>query len=244
MSLQLWKPYQFLKDSSKPLIFNEIEQYYDPMSKSYRPFVIFYDDKNDCYYYLKCRTKTNFNNKLEGIEVLVPKSNATEPEAGLLFNDSYVDCTQIFKINGPLLESLVDMKHVGNFYSQEIADVDKKAILDTMFSNIMQVPPNLSIIEVSNKNNFLSAESLYLSPKKCEEVKRKLEQDIYPAEYAKDIEYFKSEKNDKDIQSNNRYNAGIKFCETFLNEYFPEDIQEFRQIQNLPPTGQGGFGQC
>ncbi len=105
------------------------------MSKSYRHFVIFYDDKENCYYYLKCRTKTNFNNNLEGIEVLVPKSNATEPEAGLLFNDSYVDCTQIFKISDNLLESLVDIKHSSNFYWQEISNIDKKAILDTMFFN-------------------------------------------------------------------------------------------------------------
>ncbi len=88
----------------------------------------------------------------------------------------------------------------------------------------MQVPPNLSIIEVSDKNNFLSAESLYLSPKKCEEVKRKLEQDIYPTEYAKDIEYFKSEKSTRDIQSNNRYKNSIEFCEMFLEEYFPDDV--------------------
>ena len=60
--LQLWKPLLMLKDKNNLVIFDEIGLKI-PENKGFRPFVIFYDDKEDCYYYLRSRGAWTINFK-------------------------------------------------------------------------------------------------------------------------------------------------------------------------------------
>ena len=59
--LELWKPLLVLKDKNNPVLFNEIGFKYNNPNKNLRPFVIFYDDNDDCYYYLKARDAIDNN---------------------------------------------------------------------------------------------------------------------------------------------------------------------------------------
>ncbi|MDW2906576.1 hypothetical protein R7V41_03040 [Mesomycoplasma ovipneumoniae] len=70
------------------------------------PVIIFYDSKDNYYYYIKARdarlTDWRLKKRIDG-EVLIPKSN--KPNT-LFTNDFYLDCSQIFYIHGSQLDEL------------------------------------------------------------------------------------------------------------------------------------------
>ena len=63
------------------------------------PFVIFYDDYEDCYYFLKARGATYFNYENKKIETKVKYDGEIlvyeSTNEGLFKKPSYVDCSQI-----------------------------------------------------------------------------------------------------------------------------------------------------
>lgn len=165
--LELWKPLLLLKNKNNPVLFNEIGFKYDNPNKNLRPFIIFYDDSEKCYYYLKARDAiiTNQNHpkygqykkKFKGELLIKPSLN------GLLTKDSYVDCSQIFKMQIQELESLIDKDSFIFKQTTQLSDFYIKEIKDMIKFCVMQIPPYLSIIEVKiNENNGTYAKSLYL----------------------------------------------------------------------------------
>ncbi len=92
---------------------------------------------------------------------------------------------------------------------------------------------------MNNKQEYI-AQSIYLSPQKILMVQDKLASDVYPSEYTKALEYFKSEKSDIDVLSNQRYLNGISFVKEMLNTlqnssdcFSNRDlVQEFIRIQS------------
>ena len=227
--LELWKPLKTLNDRNNPVIFNELGQGYFG-DKSLRPFIIFYDDKEDCYYYIKARTLKQFS-KIQKGEIIIKQTISSE---GLFTNDSLVDCSQIFKCERQLLESLIDTNDKLYKSTFILPDNDIKRILESINENIMEIPPYLSIVEVKldNKDNTYG-ESLYLCDEKYLDVEQKIYDDIYNGDDIHDLTDLKSNINDKYSFQRNRYNTGINFCKMFLNEYFPNEIEEFIKIQDL-----------
>ena len=238
--LDLWKPIKTIK--SKPIIFTETGMYYDQKNyfNNYRPFVIFYDDKEDCYWYLKARDafddfgnpKFNTNTLNNSYKEVLIKS--THKKNSLFTKDSLVDCSQIFKIDASLLEKIIDYDDI--LYKQtqplELENIEK--ILNKIADNIFEVPPYLSIVEVYSdrsyyiENNTFSTmygDSIYLHPSKYEYLKNQY--------FNGDIEIPKN-KTIKDFEFNDsKLKEAIRFCEMFLKEYFPDKLQEFRKAQGI-----------
>ena len=82
--LELWKPLLILKNKNNPVVFDiagnkfsdePINNYIRPEVDNNHPFVISYDDKEDCYYYLKARGAWDYNK-----DKLKPKFNQFEIE--------------------------------------------------------------------------------------------------------------------------------------------------------------------
>ena len=227
--LELWKPLKTLNDRRNPVIFNELGQAYLG-DKSLRPFIIFYDDHEDCYYYIKARTLKQFS-KIQKGEIIIKQTISSE---GLFTNDSLVDCSQIFKCERQLLESLIDTNDKLYKSTFILPDNDIKRILESINENIMEIPPYLSIVEVKmdDKNNTYG-ESLYLCNEKYLDVEQKIYDDIYNGDDIHDLTDLKSNKNDKYSFQRSCYNTGINFCKLFLEEYFENEIDEFNSLQGL-----------
>lgn len=227
--LQLWKPLKTLNDRHNPVIFNELGQGYFG-NKSLKPFLIFYDNNEDCYYYAKARTLKQFS-KIQKGEIIIRQTISSE---GLFTNDSLVDCSQIFKCDRQLLESLIDINDKLYNSTFILPDNDIKRILESIIENIMEVPPYLSIVElkIDDKGNTYG-ESLYLCDEKYLEVEQKIYEDIYNGDDIHDLTDFKSNIKDKYSFQKSRYYVGINFCKMFLNEYFPKELNKFIEIQNL-----------
>ena len=246
--LELWKPLLVLKDKNNPVIFDELGFKYSEfinetdktnfkkIISNNHPFIIFYDDKQDCYYYLKARGAYKFGTKQLRTkmksEVLVNESAYD----GLFSKDSYVDCSQIFKCNRELLESLVDIDNELYKNTHILGKYDITNILDTLKDNIFAIPPYLSIIEVKidDKGNTYG-ESLYLCEEKINDI-----YDYYSfkgadltIEFEDYLKCLSSNKNSEFRQEKNRFNNGINFCKLFLEEYFEDEIEEFNKIQGL-----------
>ena len=233
--LELWKPLLVLKDKNNPVIFDDLGFKYE-RDKSLRPFIIFYDDKQDCYYYLKARNaeyqdfktkQTKLKKQFKG-EIFVSQS-----DFGLLSKDSYVDCSQIFKCNRELLESLIDVEDELFKITNELFDFDKSEIKDKIKECIFEIPPYLSIIEVKMDNQGNTyGESLYLCDEKLDYYNEELDFYVEIASNFK-LKQFLSNKSNYSSWSNNRFNNGIEFCKMFLNEYFPNEIDNFAKVQEL-----------
>ena len=242
--LTLWMSLKIKENNNRfnPVIFDELGGIISN-NKGLRPFVIFYDDKQDCYYYLRARdayirdkrTKELIRKKNYKYEVEVH----THSESKLFSKDSLIDCSQIFKCNRELLESLVDLeseyytqtKILDQYYIEELKNNLKDAIFE--------IPPYLSIIEVKmdDKGNTYG-ESLYLCDEKL---------DLYIEKDNIGVIDFYYDYNDLDINNlisiksnnaytNQRFNNGINFCKLFLEEYFENEIDEFNKLQGLDKT--------
>ena len=239
--LELWKPLKLKENANNfnPVIFDELGGII-PNNKGLRPFVIFYDDKEDCYYYLRARdayirdkrTKELIRKKNYKYEVEVH----THSESKLFSKDSLIDCSQIFKCDCELLESLVDLESEYYTQTKKLDQYYIEELKNNLKAAIMEIPPYLSIIEVKvDDQGNTYGESLYL----CEE---KL--DLYIEKDNIGVIDFYYDYNDLDINNlistksnnaytNNRFNNGINFCKIFLNEYFPNELEEFIKIQDL-----------
>ena len=115
-------------------------------------------------------------------------------------------------------------------------DIDIEDIKNLLFEAIFEIPPYLSIIEVKmdDKGNTYG-ESLYLCEQKINEkfdLANLLGVD-FNEEYEQKLLDLKSNKNDIRSRVKNRFNNGIEFCKMFLNEYFPNEIQDFAKVQEL-----------
>ena len=242
--LTLWMPLKIKENNNRfnTVIFDELGGII-PNNKGLRPFVIFYDDSQDCYYYLRARdayirdkrTKELIRKKNYKYEVEVH----THSESKLFSKDSLIDCSQIFKCNRELLESLVDLeseyytqtKILDQYYIEELKNNLKDAIFE--------IPPYLSIIEVKvdDKGNTYG-ESLYLCDEKLDLYIEKDNVgviDFYYDYNDLDINNLISTKSDN-AYTNQRFNNGINFCKLFLEEYFENEIDEFNKLQGLDKT--------
>jgi hypothetical protein len=167
-----------LKDKLNPVLFNEIGIKYATkwgQEKGFRPFIIFYDNKNDTYWYIKARGALNKNTKynkseykkIEKAEILIK-----EADEGLFKKESYIDCSQIFQIDADLLESLVDKE--SKLYSEtSILNKDQQnLILNKINDCVNEEPPYLSILEVYKMGDELKGVSIYLCPEKHEYLEK------------------------------------------------------------------------
>lgn len=237
MSIQLFRPLKML--TGKPIIFNEFCHYLDPEHKSYRPFIIFYDDKQDCYYYLKARDARKSDGSLKTIynmdspyfrgEVFI---KGTNEKYSLLEKDSLIDCSQIFKIDRDYLEMIVDTNHITYKKTNQLKDQDINKILEGVATCMLQVPPYLSIIEVSPAEKcFPVADSLYLCPEKLTDTNY-----LYDRGWI----FIKDGLKPQDFElTTEKLEYAKDFCRMFLNEYFPEEIENFENLQDISYS-QGG----
>ncbi len=241
--LELWKPIKPLNDKSRPLIFNELGQSYGG-NKSYRPFIIFYDDIDDSYYYIKAQDKFYKDGRVKQIRKGEIEIKQTISSEGLFTKDSYVDCSQIFKCDRELLESLVDKEDKLYLSTFKLPENDIMRLKETILDCIFAVPPYLSIVEVKlDELNQTFGESLYLCDEKFDEVLNKIHSDYYDDDNIHDINDLVSSKDAKFSFQRARFNNGINFCEMFLNEYFPNLLEEFKNVQELDNNEQQNSGQ-
>ena len=241
--LELWKPIQTLKEENNPVIFDQLGFKYTTKyskQKSIRPFVIFYDDKEDCYYFLKSQSahySANHPNKNIAGQLKIPKKGEVlisySEDGGLFKKDSYVDCSQIFKCNRELLESLVDKECDLYKYTNKLKEPQINKILVEMCNCIFEIPPYLSILEIKlNEQEETYAKSLYLCDEKLDDELMKLDDYDLEANGIDADDYYSNNLSFSNA-NNIRYNTGINFCKMFLNEYFPNEIEEFIKIQDL-----------
>ena len=120
--------------------------------------------------------------------------------------------------------------------THKIGNYDKTNILDTLKECIFEVPPYLSIIEIKtdDKGNTYG-ESLYLCDEKIdywEDFYSSVGADL-TVEFEDYLKCLSSNKNSEFRQEKNRFNNGINFCKMFLNEYFPNEIDNFAKVQEL-----------
>ena len=155
---------------------------------------------------------------------------------GYLKKRIYVDCSQIFKCDRELLESLVDLDNDLYKQTKKMRDIEIEDIKNLLFDAVMDVPPNLSIVEVKiDENGNTYGESLYLCQQKIDEkfnFANFLGVD-FKEEYEQKLLDLKSTKSDIRARVKNRYNNGVEFCKMFLNEYFPNELGRFYLSQGL-----------
>ncbi|WP_391592066.1 hypothetical protein MCAV_02310 [[Mycoplasma] cavipharyngis] len=129
------------------ITFNELGK-----SLDHHPIIIYYSEVKQEYYYLKIRSARDDAGNLKKIknkEIFVPK-NSNEKQ--LLYKDSYVDTTKIFKIKKEELDQNVDLEEV--CYIEKIDPVYGLLIYDTLIENLKQQPPLCSLITVSFNQNI------------------------------------------------------------------------------------------
>ena len=239
--LELWKPIKVKKDNDSnikgPVIF---DVFGDVIPKPYRPFIIFYDDQQDCYWYLRARSvlgrKKVVNQEAQTVETVSFERTQLDTEIkckysdeGLFREDSYVDTAQIFKCNREVLEELVKNDELYD-ETRNLNKLYKYQILEQLKDNIFEVPPYLSIVEIGvDKNNHTYGESLYLNE---DLMDREMPIDRDGSILISSPEAFLS-RNKKNSFEQERFMEGIQFCEMFLKEYFPEELDEFRNLQDL-----------
>jgi len=224
--LELFKPLKILKDSLNPVLFNEAAIAYPDnssgFSKGLRPFVIFYDEKNDTYWYIKSRDaiatnkKYKYKYKFKG-EILIKEANT-----GLFEKESYVDCSQIFKIEANLLESLVDKEADLYEKTRVLNENQQKIILNKINKFVNEEPPYLSIIEVYKVGDKLKANSLYLCPKKFKDLEKKSEDDDWDDWVCKLL------YNAESLQYGEEYHNAIDFKKKFQEKCFPTQSSKMK----------------
>lgn len=235
--IKLWTPLEVLREEKKSIIFDEACNRYNPEIKSFRPFVIFYNEKENSYYYLRARraygkdknTKKPYLKRKNSEEVTIKPIKGSK----ILYKDSYVDCSQIFKMDKESLESILDPICFEKQNQQTIANEDIQKIKNKLKECIMQVPPNLSIIEVSldKQTNQTKAKSLYLCNDKVDWLIDENDYGLgqHPIEF---FNKFKSDKNGSEDERN-RFIDGAYICLQIINEYFPECYNRFWKDQEL-----------
>lgn len=225
----LWKPFKVIKSKENPVVFDELCSKYGN-DKSFRPLVIFYDEKTDNYYFLKVRAafisdnsvnppKVYQKEQLKG-EVLVPCS--TEKN-GLFSKDSYVDCSQIFIMKKNELESLVDFNSDEFKKTKKLSDKYICEILNSIKNCLYEKPPYFSILKIFiNSSGITESKSLYLCDQKISEILSR-KKDI---KNKTNLSEFFSNNNSNSL-SQNRFQNGINFCSKFLDKYFPNEKEKF-----------------
>ena len=217
--LELFKPFMELNNKSNPIIFNELgfDLEFKGKTKGIRPIIIFYDKKNDNYWYIKSRdalNKKNTNKKKFKGEILIEKSNI-----GLFKKDSYIDCSQIFKIDAYLLESLVNKNHKMHNQTSVLEKNQQELILNKINNYLNQEPPYLSIVEVYKEKDKIKGSSLYLCPEKYNFLEESQKESI---EYKNRLYEAKSNKD------SDKYLEAIEFKENFQEEYFPSQFSKMK----------------
>lgn len=125
-----------------------------------RPLIVFHDDEvSDKYFCLKFRAAKDslgqFKKKYPG-EIFVGKSDATY---SLLTKDSYVDTTQIYRIDSAILDNLKDQKV---YLHTKFLDKDTiKQVYENLLENILEEPPLISICDVNGDQNSWKPEMIY-----------------------------------------------------------------------------------
>ena len=122
-------------------------------------------------------------------------------------------------------ETYIETRILPDFYISEI--------LDKIKEQIFEVPPNLSIVEVQlDNNNNTIGKSLYINETKLNNYANDFDEydEINTNIF---LEQLISTKSSYSSWSNKRYNNGIEFCKMFLNEYFPNEIDNFAKVQEL-----------
>lgn len=113
------------------------------------------------YYYLKCRSAIDLNDKLKTKhfnEVLIHK-NFDNPNK-VLYKDVYVDISHIFIINQGDLEKLL-INHKKMFiWGDELKIDDLQNIGLKMYENLTLNPPLITIVETIIENNNLNFKTL------------------------------------------------------------------------------------
>jgi len=219
--LELFKPLMMLKDKMNPVLFDEIGIPYTNKwgkEKGFRPFVIFYDNKNDVYWYIKARDALNRDLKYnknkykteEKGEILIK-----EADEGLFKKESYIDCSQIFQIDAELLESIVDKERILYKQTSILSKDDQDIILNKINECFNEKPPYLSIIEVYKMGDELKANSLYLCQEKYENLTDLSESQKWTSLMCDLLYKAKTDEyDDKWIEAND-------FKKKFQEKYFP-----------------------
>ncbi|MGZ9755512.1 Mbov_0400 family ICE element protein [Mycoplasma sp. 246B] len=177
----------------KPITFDRFEEDY-----GIHPVIFFYSDLTGSFYYLKSRSaynKKQIQRKPYEYEVLIKKLGN-----GLLYNDSYIDTTQIYKLN------------IAKEDLYKVFEKDSVLFLDTEYFNIDDIDEIYSQLYRNLKNNppFVSISQIYFYD---EEVKSRT---LYSHQNFLDMELntYKSKSNisvEQIIQKQELYNEIINY---------------------------------
>ncbi|WP_025755711.1 Mbov_0400 family ICE element protein [Mycoplasmopsis cricetuli] len=149
----------------------------------HKPIIIFHDDFNDKYYYIKARSAydgNGFKKKPYQGEIFVPTANK-----GLLTKDSYVYTTQIFSIKRIDLEKIVNKDSHTFLTTRNFSKNQIREISQSLMNNLRKDMPFVSWIEVKLDDNNKPISTL----KYCHEsYVREITKDIMNVEQKQEIE--------------------------------------------------------
>ena len=134
------------------------------VNKEERIFIIFYDEKNYTYWYIKSQDAywDEELTKPEKGEILI------EDSIGLAKKALYIDSSTIFVIDADLVESLVDKNLDEDNENYLLNKEQQELILNQMNGFFNQEVPYLSIVQVFKIGDRLKGISLYLCQEKYE----------------------------------------------------------------------------
>ncbi len=237
IQLPEWKPIILLNNN--PVLFDALERKYSEeygKRKGYLPIIFYFDKQEGYYYYLRSRNIDNQNiiNKLtlrrkHKYEVYVPSNSNIINDS--FTKETYIDCSEIYKIKKEDFESLVNLQTHNTNNAKLIESQYREKVINKIKSYILSHPPKLSILEVYLDKNITKAKSLYC----CD--------NIINQEFKKDNDcnddpdYFDNKFNSKksitDSYSNQRYLEAIKFGFLFMNYFSKDELHKFYKKHKL-----------
>lgn len=145
------------------LVFNTLEK-----QLSTHPIILFHDNTRGVYFYLKSRSADDEDNKPRpqyDSEVFVPKSG----KRGMLFaKDSYIDCSQIFRIPEYELDDYLESNP--EIEIEKVEELDYQyvmAIFAKMEECLLKKPPYMaySFVNYNIEKDIVNAKIIYASGK-------------------------------------------------------------------------------
>ena len=183
------------------------------LNLEFRIFIIFYDEQNNTYWYIKSKyiEKDEIKKKEKG-EILIEEFNIDLSIKKL----SYINCSEILRIDADLLESLVDKYSDLDNRTPILNKEKKQLILDKINDSFKEDPSYLSIIEVYKMGDKLKGRGLYICPEKYKQL----------CDWANlcdwnnwhKIQLFNAESIDDNSYG---YYKAFNFMKKFQKEYFP-----------------------
>lgn len=162
----------------------------------YFPLILFYNEPDNCYYYLKIRTarykKHLFSSQPS--EILVKNNPDGFLGKGKYFYNSelYANCSQLYKINADYLISLLNWECEASKVIIQLEQETMHQIIERLWKCLEQDPPYFSWDKiVRNSNGKPVSRSLYLCDQKFKRIEEKVKRESDIDNFEKHLEHYK-----------------------------------------------------